>query len=71
MEFIIIKVFEAAVRWVRKDLNNRANDMEDLLRQCRLPLLLPQFLADRVAQEELVRNSLRCRLVIFIYLCSG
>ena len=35
--------------------------MADLMVKVRLPLMTPQFLADRVAQEELVKTSLRCR----------
>ena len=32
-----------------------------LLQKVRLPLLTPQFLADRVATEELIRSSHQCR----------
>lgn len=58
---IYSKVFEAAVGWVKKDIASRASNMEELLKCVRLPLLAPHFLADRVAQEELIRNSLQCR----------
>ena len=32
-----------------------------LLQKVRLPLLTPQFFADRVATEELIRSSHQCR----------
>lgn len=58
------QVFEAAIAWVKKDLVERSVFIEELLRNVRLPLLAPQFLADHVAQEEIVKNSLRCRDLI-------
>lgn len=58
------KVFEAVIAWVKKDLVERSVFIEELLRNVRLPLLAPQFLADHVAQEEIVKNSLRCRQVV-------
>jgi hypothetical protein len=59
------QVFEAAVRWVKKDMPGRKGYMEDLLKCVRLPLLSPHYLADTVAQEDIIRNSLRCRYVTF------
>ncbi|XP_064644346.1 kelch-like protein 18 [Lineus longissimus] len=55
------QVFEAVVAWIKKDLHCRRQDMPELLTKVRLPLLTPQFLSDRVATEELVKNSLKCR----------
>lgn len=60
----LFKVFEAAIAWVKKELVERSVFIEELLRNVRLPLLAPQFLADHVAQEEIVKNSLRCRQVV-------
>ena len=59
-------MFEAVVEWVRKDLESREELMADLTVKVRLPLMTPQFLADRVAQEELVKTSLRCRYMIVL-----
>ncbi|XP_064467369.1 kelch-like protein 18 isoform X2 [Ornithodoros turicata] len=55
------QVFEAVMLWVQKDLDNRGPLLPELLSHVRLPLLSPQFLADRVAREPMVRTSHRCR----------
>ena len=49
------------VLWVKKDLDIREEYMADLMVKVRLPLMTPQYLADRVAQEELIKTSLKCR----------
>ncbi|CAG0917233.1 unnamed protein product [Notodromas monacha] len=53
-------VFEALRTWARHD-SSRESDFPELLMYVRLPLLTPQYLSDRVAVDEFVRNSLRCR----------
>ena len=58
----VFQVFEATVSWIKFD-PARCSNTPDLLAKVRLPLLTPQFLSDRVATEELIKNSLRCRLV--------
>ncbi len=54
-------MFEAVVRWVKHDTDIREEHLADLVAKVRLPLLTPQYLADRVAQEELIKTSLKCR----------
>ncbi|XP_065339606.1 kelch-like protein 18 [Cloeon dipterum] len=54
-------VFEAVIRWVKKDQPNRTQHLPQLLSLVRLPLLTPQYLADRVATEELIKASHQCR----------
>ena len=49
------------MEWVKRDLDMREEYMADLMVRVRLPLMTPQYLADRVAQEELIKTSLRCR----------
>ncbi len=49
------------MQWVRHDVAARGADLAELLARVRLPLLTPQYLADRVGQEELIKTSLRCR----------
>ena len=56
-----MQVFEAAVRWVKKDFELREECMAELMVKVRLPLMTPQYLADKVAQEDLVKTSLKCR----------
>ncbi|XP_044734997.1 kelch-like protein 18 [Chrysoperla carnea] len=54
------QVFEAIMRWV-KHRDGRSEDLPVLLSQVRLPLLTPLYLTDRVATEELIRSSHKCR----------
>lgn len=55
------QVFEAAVRWVRAAVEERASGMPEVLSQVRLPLLSPHFLKDSVASNPLIHDDLRCR----------
>lgn len=59
-------VFEAVVRWVKHEREAREIEMPRLLTCVRLPLVTPQFLSDKVATEELVRSSHKCRRVRLI-----
>ncbi|XP_037945290.1 kelch-like protein 18 [Teleopsis dalmanni] len=54
-------VFEACMRWVKYSEEKRAEVFPQVLAKVRLPLLSPQFLADRVAREDLIRTSHQCR----------
>lgn len=54
-------IFEACMRWIKYDEDTRNKLLPEVLAEVRLPLLSPQFLADRVATEELIRTSLQCR----------
>ena len=68
----LLQVFEAVVAWVKKDAETRGSMMSELMRKVRLPLLTPEYLADHVGQEELVKNSLQCRYKCFwMILVSG
>ncbi|BES98887.1 BACK [Nesidiocoris tenuis] len=55
------QVFEAIMRWVKKDPNSRNVELPRLLALVRLPLLPPHYLVDNVATEELIRSSHECR----------
>ncbi|XP_043921965.1 kelch-like protein 18 isoform X1 [Protopterus annectens] len=55
------QVFEAALAWVRHDRENRESCVPEVLCQIRLPLCRPQFLTDRVQQDDLIRCSHKCR----------
>lgn len=54
------QVFEACMRWV-KFSDSRHELLPELLAEVRLPLLSPLYLTDRVATEELIRSSHKCR----------
>ncbi|ELU00416.1 hypothetical protein CAPTEDRAFT_151000 [Capitella teleta] len=55
------QVFEAAINWVKQQSSKRMHHLPNLVVHVRLPLLSPQFLSDRVGQEELIKGSLKCR----------
>jgi len=49
--------------WLKKDdAGSRSHAVADILKCVRLPLIAPQYLIDKVAQESLIHNSLPCRL---------
>lgn len=54
-------IFEACMRWVKFKEELRSPLFPKVLANVRLPLLSPQYLADRVAREEMIRSSLQCR----------
>lgn len=54
------QIFDACMKWI-KFKDSRATLLPQVLSKIRLPLLTPQFLADRVATEDLVRTSHQCR----------
>ncbi|XP_029820531.1 kelch-like protein 18 [Manacus vitellinus] len=55
------QVFEAALAWIRYDRDQRDSFLPELLSKIRLPLCRPQFLTDRVQQDDLVRCCHKCR----------
>uniref|UniRef100_A0A8D0GZL9 Kelch like family member 18 n=1 Tax=Sphenodon punctatus TaxID=8508 RepID=A0A8D0GZL9_SPHPU len=55
------QVFEAALAWMRFDREQREPCLPELLSKIRLPLCRPQFLTDRVQQDDLVRCCHKCR----------
>ena len=58
------QVFEAVLRWIKEDEQNRKGDLPMLLEQVRLCLLPPQYLSDRVLGEEIVHSNIVCRDLI-------
>ena len=59
--FNLLEVFEAVMRWVKRDPDVRKKDLPKMLATVRMPLLTPQYLTDRVSVEELIRTSHECR----------
>ncbi|XP_078072034.1 kelch-like protein 18 [Mustelus asterias] len=55
------QVFEAVLAWIRFDRDSREEYLPQLLTKVRLPLCRPQFLTDRVQQDDLVRCCHKCR----------
>lgn len=53
-------IFEACMKWIKWN-ESRSDLLPQVLAKVRLPLLSPQYLADRVATEDLIRTSHQCR----------
>lgn len=58
------QVFEAVLRWIKHDEENRKESLPALLEQVRLCLLPPQYLSDRVLGEKIVHSNILCRDLI-------
>lgn len=56
-----LQVLEAVLAWVYHNRHQREGLLPDLLSRVRLPLCRPQFLTERVQQDELVRCCHKCR----------
>lgn len=61
---IPVQVFEAVLAWVHHAQDQRESLLPELLSKIRLPLCQPQFLADRVQQDDLVRCCHKCRFEV-------
>lgn len=56
------QVFEAVIRWVKHNKEERVQHLPNLLRSVRLPLLSAEYLVEYVAKEDLIKRSHECRL---------
>ncbi|XP_020610490.1 kelch-like protein 20 [Orbicella faveolata] len=54
------RVFEAALAWIKYDADVRQESAPEILSNVRFPLLSAEFLMDRVATEEIIRNNRAC-----------
>lgn len=54
------RVFEAVLAWIKFDVDGRQKFAAEILSNVRFPMLSPEFLMDRVATEEIVRNDRTC-----------
>lgn len=54
------QIFEAIMKWVNHDLENRKHTFKELVNFVRFPLISPYYLMDHVESEELVRNTPEC-----------
>ncbi|XP_033632334.1 kelch-like protein diablo [Asterias rubens] len=55
------EVYNAIMRWVYHDKEERKNDIAELLQAIRMPLLSPRFLVDIVEAEDLIKQDIKCR----------
>ena len=53
-------VFEAVLKWIKKDEANRSVHITELLTEVRLTLLSPEYLDDNVSSLEMIRSNYDC-----------
>ncbi|XP_041460015.1 kelch-like protein 12 isoform X2 [Lytechinus variegatus] len=58
------EVYEAVIRWVKHNMNERNEHLFSVLEHVRLPLLSPVFITDVVDKQPLVKTSHDCRDLI-------
>ena len=56
-----IQVYEAVMKWVKHDPDERKQHLSNLLGHVKLALLPPTYLLETVSNESLIRNDLQCR----------
>ncbi|EDO31299.1 predicted protein, partial [Nematostella vectensis] len=54
------RVYEAVMAWIKYDQDLRQEYAPEVLKYVRLPLLSAEFLMDRVATEDIIRNNRLC-----------
>ncbi|XP_041043240.1 kelch-like protein 29 [Carcharodon carcharias] len=54
-------VYEAVIKWIKKDPTNRTQHLSELLAVVRLPFIHPSYLLNVVDNEELIKSSEACR----------
>ncbi|XP_072039998.1 LOW QUALITY PROTEIN: uncharacterized protein [Amphiura filiformis] len=55
------QVYEAVIRWVKQDVDNREMYLSKLIAKVRLPMVAANYLTEVVETEDLIRRSLTCR----------
>lgn len=61
-----VQVFEAVIRWIKHNKDDRIKYLSSLLKFVKLPLLSPEYLVEHVAKEDLIKRCHECRSVIKI-----
>lgn len=56
-----IQVFECVIAWVNYDLESRQKHVAELMEYVRLPLLSEDYLIQRVEEETVFKNDIRCK----------
>lgn len=52
-----IEVYEAGMKWIKYDVDNRSDDLVSVLDTARLPLLPKQYLVNVVGKEDLIEEN--------------
>uniref|UniRef100_A0A8D8TAL0 Kelch-like protein diablo n=1 Tax=Cacopsylla melanoneura TaxID=428564 RepID=A0A8D8TAL0_9HEMI len=56
--------YSAVMHWLYHDIENRKDNMSDLLSYIKLPLISQQFLVDTVEKDPVLRDDIHCRTLI-------
>ena len=56
-----IEVYEAVMRWIEDDRENKKNYLPSLISKIKLPLIETHYLMEKVAVNEMIRSSHDCR----------
>ena len=60
--FVFIEqVYEAVMKWVDVDSNNRCSDLPLLLENVRLPFISQEYLSNHVQRNGLIQANLSCQ----------
>lgn len=57
-------VFNAVIKWLNHDVENREENFASVLEHVRLPLTDPYFIHDCVEKQMVVKNSAKCRKLL-------
>lgn len=55
------KVFEAVLRWIKYDVDERKINLQDLIALIRFSSLRDEYVVRNVMEDELISNSVQCR----------
>lgn len=69
--FLLFKVYDAAVRWLKYDEPNRQPYMVDILAKVRFPLISKNFLSKTVQAEPLIQDNPECLKMVISKLTSS
>ena len=58
------EAFEALLKWVQHDVDERRTYMAEALRCIRLPYVSPKYLEEHIAREQLVMESIECEQLV-------
>lgn len=64
--FIIFKVYESSVMWLKHDINERGKYLEELMQFVRLNLLPIEYLDHYVQEENLIKSNLKCKFIFVL-----
>ncbi len=55
------QIYEAIIEWVKYDEAKRKEQLPEILKHCRLPLITPVYLFEKIKNEDLIKNNMVSR----------